>query len=299
MMLILIVLIMRVVFGRSRRLGMCDLGGYILLSGRVLRRRVLGARVLCARSLRARIHVEARLQPAEGLKTRIRFLNRHAPTWRPPRHRCRHASAARRSRRIGPLASIDHSPAKKIDRNAVPPIISITTDPEKGTKGRHIHGDRADRGGEGPGFQAAPRRRGTISLADFKGRKLVIYAYPRADTPGCTRESIDFSKLRAEFQKADTEILGVSADPVEAQDKFKKKHKLGLALLSDETHKMLETYGAWGKKSMYGKTFMGVIRATFLVDAQGRIARIWPKVKVDGHAAEVLAAAKELQAIHD
>lgn len=81
---------------------------------------------------------------------------------------------------------------------------------------------------------------------------------------------------------------------MEAQDKFKKKHKLGLALLSDETHKMLEAYGAWGKKSMYGKTFMGVIRATFLVDAHGRIARVWPKVKVDGHAAEVLAAAKEL-----
>ena len=154
-------------------------------------------------------------------------------------------------------------------------------------------------GAKAPAFKLPRDGGGSVSLADFKGRKLVIYAYPRADTPGCTRESIDFSKLLAEFQKADTEILGVSADPVEAQDKFKKKHKLGLALLSDETHKMLETYGAWGKKSMYGKTFMGVIRATFLVDAQGRIARIWPKVKVDGHAAEVLAAAKELQAIHD
>jgi thioredoxin-dependent peroxiredoxin len=149
-------------------------------------------------------------------------------------------------------------------------------------------------GAKAPAFKLPRDGGGTVSLADYKGRKLVIYAYPRADTPGCTRESIDFSKLRAEFQKADTEILGVSADPVEAQDKFKKKHKLGLALLSDETHKMLEAYGAWGKKSMYGKTFMGVIRATFLVDAQGRIARIWPKVKVDGHAAEVLAAAKEL-----
>jgi thioredoxin-dependent peroxiredoxin len=149
-------------------------------------------------------------------------------------------------------------------------------------------------GSKAPAFKLPRDGGGIVSLADFKGRKLVIYAYPRADTPGCTQESIDFSKLRTEFQKADTEILGVSADPVEAQDKFKKKYKLGLALLSDETHKMLEAYGAWGKKSMYGKTFMGVIRATFLVDAQGRIARIWPKVKVDGHAAEVLAAAKEL-----
>ena len=149
-------------------------------------------------------------------------------------------------------------------------------------------------GSKAPAFKLPRDGGGTVSLADFKGRKLVIYAYPRADTPGCTRESIDFSKLRAEFQKADTEILGVSADPVEAQDKFKKKHKLELALLSDETHKMLEAYGVWGKKSMYGKTFMGVIRATFLIDPQGRIARVWPKVKVDGHAAEVLAAAKEL-----
>jgi peroxiredoxin Q/BCP len=149
-------------------------------------------------------------------------------------------------------------------------------------------------GSKAPAFKLPRDGGGTVSLADFKGRKLVIYAYPRADTPGCTRESIDFSKLRSQFQKADTEILGVSADPVEAQDKFKKKHNLGLALLSDETHKMLEAYGAWGKKSMYGKTLMGVIRATFLIDAEGRIAHIWPKVKVDGHAAEVLAAAKAL-----
>jgi peroxiredoxin Q/BCP len=149
-------------------------------------------------------------------------------------------------------------------------------------------------GSKAPAFKL-PRDGGdSVSLADFKGRKLVIFAYPRADTPGCTRESIDFSKLRAEFQKAGTDILGVSADPVAAQDKFKKKHDLGVALLSDETHKMLESYGAWGKKSMYGKSFMGINRTTFLIGPDGRIARIWPKVKVDGHAAEVLAAAKAL-----
>jgi len=149
-------------------------------------------------------------------------------------------------------------------------------------------------GSKAPAFKLPRDGGGSVSLGDFKGRQLVIYFYPKADTPGCTRESIDFSKLRTQFQKAGTDILGVSADPVAAQDKFKKKHDLALALLSDETHKMLEAYGAWGKKSMYGKTFMGVIRATFLIDADGRIARIWPKVKVDGHAAEVLAAAKEL-----
>jgi thioredoxin-dependent peroxiredoxin len=149
-------------------------------------------------------------------------------------------------------------------------------------------------GSKAPAFKL-PRDDGeSVSLADFKGRKLVIFFYPKADTPGCTQESIDFSKLRSEFSKAGTDILGVSADPVAAQDKFKKKHRLGMALLSDETHKMLEAYGVWGKKSMYGKTFMGIIRSTFLIGPDGRIARIWPKVKVAGHAAEVLDAAKAL-----
>ena len=149
-------------------------------------------------------------------------------------------------------------------------------------------------GAKAPAFKL-PRDGGeSVSLADFKGRKLVIYFYPKADTPGCTQESIDFSMLRGEFSKAGTDILGVSADPVAAQEKFKKKHGLAMALLSDETHKMLEAYGVWGKKSMYGKTFMGIIRSTFLIGPDGRIARIWPKVKVAGHAAEVLAATKAL-----
>jgi peroxiredoxin Q/BCP len=149
-------------------------------------------------------------------------------------------------------------------------------------------------GAKAPAFELPRDGGGNISLEDFKGKKLVIYFYPKADTPGCTRESIDFSKLRAEFQKAGTEILGVSADPVTAQDKFKKKHGLKIALLSDETHKMLEAYGVWGKKSMYGRTYMGVTRTTFLIGPDGRIARIWPKVRVDGHATEALAVAKAL-----
>jgi peroxiredoxin Q/BCP len=149
-------------------------------------------------------------------------------------------------------------------------------------------------GSKAPPFKLQRDGGSTVSLADFKGKALVIYFYPRADTPGCTRESIDFSRLNAQFQKAGVAVLGVSADPVAAQDKFKTKHDLTIPLLSDETHKMLEAYGAWGKKSMYGKTFMGIVRMTLLIDPDGRIARIWPKVKVDGHAAQVLKAAQAL-----
>ena len=149
-------------------------------------------------------------------------------------------------------------------------------------------------GDKAPAFKLARDGGGSVSLTDFKGKPLVLYFYPRADTPGCTRESIDFSRLKPQFAKAGAEVLGVSADSVAAQDKFKAKHGLSVALGSDETHKMLEAYGAWGKKSMYGKSFMGIIRMTVLIGADGRIARLWPKVKVDGHAAEVLAAAKAL-----
>jgi peroxiredoxin Q/BCP len=151
-------------------------------------------------------------------------------------------------------------------------------------------------GTKAPAFKLSSDDGTTVSLANFRGRKLVLYFYPRADTPGCTREAIDFSRLRPQFEKAGTDILGVSADPVQAQEAFKKKYKLKIPLLSDETHKMLEAYGAWGKKSMYGKTFMGILRITYLIAPDGRIAQVWPKVKVDGHAAQVLAAAKALSA---
>ena len=161
-------------------------------------------------------------------------------------------------------------------------------------KGRKEGRLQTEIGTKAPAFKLPRDGGGSVSLADFKGRKLVIYFYPRADTPGCTRESIDFSKLRAEFEKAGTEILGVSADPVAAQDKFKAKHDLTVPLLSDETHAMLEAYGVWGKKSMYGKTFMGITRMTVLIGPDGRVAQVWPKVKVDGHAADVLKAAKAL-----
>jgi thioredoxin-dependent peroxiredoxin len=140
-----------------------------------------------------------------------------------------------------------------------------------------------------------PRDGGSqVSLKEFSGRKMVLYFYPKADTPGCTKEAINFNALQMAFAEANTVILGVSADPVKAQDKFRDKYSLAFPLVSDETHRMLEAYGVWGEKSMYGKTFMGVERLTYLIDAEGKIAKVWPKVKVDGHAEEVLESARVL-----
>jgi peroxiredoxin Q/BCP len=149
-------------------------------------------------------------------------------------------------------------------------------------------------GKKAPSFSLPRDGGGEISLSDFAGQNLVLYFYPRADTPGCTREAQAFSRLRAAFQRAGTAVLGVSADPVKAQDKFRDKYGLTIPLASDETHKMLDAYGVWGEKSMYGRKFLGVNRVTYLIDKNGKIARVWPKVSVDGHAEEVLEAAKAL-----
>ncbi|MBX6426297.1 MAG: peroxiredoxin [Variibacter sp.] len=135
---------------------------------------------------------------------------------------------------------------------------------------------------------------GTVTLGDFAGRTLVLYFYPKADTPGCTREAQAFSALREEFEKAGASVLGVSADPVRAQDRFKKTHGLSIVLASDETRAMLAAYGVWVEKSMYGRKYMGIERATFLIGPDGRIARIWRNVKVNGHAEAVLKAARAL-----
>lgn len=149
-------------------------------------------------------------------------------------------------------------------------------------------------GDKAPTFALPRDGGGKVSLKDFKGRNLVLYFYPKADTPGCTREAVAFSKLKAAFARTGTDVLGVSADPVTAQDKFKAKHKLSIALGSDETKAMLEAYGAWGEKSMYGRKFMGVIRKTFLIDGAARVLRVWPKVRVEGHAEEVLETVRAL-----
>ena len=149
-------------------------------------------------------------------------------------------------------------------------------------------------GDHAPGFTLPRDGGGEISLAALRGRKVVLYAYPKDDTPGCTQEAIAFNRLKAEFAAAGTEILGISPDPVKSHDKFKAKHGLDFARAADETQQALQAYGIWVEKSMYGRTYMGVERTTFLIDAEGRLARIWRKVKVEGHAEEVLAAAQAL-----
>ncbi|MBR0828354.1 redoxin domain-containing protein [Bradyrhizobium manausense] len=149
-------------------------------------------------------------------------------------------------------------------------------------------------GQKAPAFRL-PRDGGDVAtLSDYAGKKLVLFFYPRADTPGCTREAIDFTRLKDAFAAAGTAVLGISADPPKAQEKFRDKHKLGVPLISDERHEMLEAYGAWGEKSMYGKTFQGILRTTVLVGADGRVAKIWRHVRVDGHADAVLAVATNL-----
>lgn len=145
-----------------------------------------------------------------------------------------------------------------------------------------------------PAFSIAQDGGNNLTLESFKGRKLVLYAYPKDDTSGCTREAIEFNGLRSAFLAAGTEIVGVSADSIASHSKFRKKHDLSFALGSDESHVMLEAYGLWVEKSMYGRKYMGIERTTFLIDADGKIARVWSKVKVPGHAEEVLEAAQLL-----
>jgi peroxiredoxin Q/BCP len=149
-------------------------------------------------------------------------------------------------------------------------------------------------GAKAPAFQLPRDGGSSVTLADHLGKKLVIFFYPRADTPGCTKEAIDFTRLSGAFADSQTAVLGVSADPLKAQEAFRDKHQLSVPLVSDETHEMLQAYGVWGEKSMYGKMFLGILRTTVLIDKSGKIARIWRNVKVDGHADEVLAAAQAL-----
>jgi peroxiredoxin Q/BCP len=151
-----------------------------------------------------------------------------------------------------------------------------------------------DVGDVAPAFELPQGGGGTLSLSSLKGKPVVLYFYPKDDTSGCTAEAIAFSGLKPQFAKAGAVVVGMSPDSVKSHDKFKTKHKLEVDLVSDEDRKVLEAYGVWAEKSMYGRKYMGVERTTFLIGPDGRIAKVWRKVKVPGHAEEVLEAVKAL-----
>lgn len=147
-------------------------------------------------------------------------------------------------------------------------------------------------GAKAPDFKLPTDGGETLKLSDLKGQQVVLYFYPKDDTSGCTKEAMEFNALRKQFEKAGAVIVGMSPDSVKSHDKFKAKYDLDFTLASDETKATLEAYGVWVEKSMYGRKYMGVERTTVLVGADGKIKQIWPKVKVDGHAKEVLDAVK-------
>lgn len=149
-------------------------------------------------------------------------------------------------------------------------------------------------GSKAPAFDMATDGGSRVSLDGLKGRKVVLYFYPKADTPGCTTEGQDFSALIADFDKAGATVIGVSRDPVKKLDRFKAKYDLKVILASDEPEDVTQTWGVWVQKKLYGREYMGIERATFLIDGDGVVQRVWRKVSVKGHAAEVLAVVESL-----
>ncbi len=145
-----------------------------------------------------------------------------------------------------------------------------------------------------PTFDLPATGGGNVSLEKLKGKNVVLYFYPKDDTPGCTIEAKDFRDLMKDFESANTTIVGLSKDDIKSHDKFREKFCLPFTLASDEDGATCEAYGVWVEKSMYGKKYMGIERATFLIDSKGAIAKVWPKVKVEGHAQDVLDAVKAL-----
>ncbi len=145
-------------------------------------------------------------------------------------------------------------------------------------------------GDKAPDFRLKNEEGKEVSLKDFKGKRVLLYFYPRANTPGCTTEACEFRDLRPKFEKEDVVILGVSGDPEKALASFKAKQKLNFPLLGDPDHKMIEAYGVWRMKKFMGRSFKGIARSTFLIGPDGKIEKIWDSVKAKGHAAETLAA---------
>jgi peroxiredoxin Q/BCP len=149
-----------------------------------------------------------------------------------------------------------------------------------------------DAGNRAPAFTLPTDGGGKVSLSKLKGRKVVVYFYPKDDTPGCTKEACAFRDAMPDFSKIDAEIIGISKDPPAKHDKFKDKYDLNFTLASDEDGKVLEAYGVWVEKNMYGRKYMGIERTTFLIDEKGKVANVWRKVKVNGHVDAVLEAAR-------
>lgn len=154
--------------------------------------------------------------------------------------------------------------------------------------------DWLDIGSKAPAFALSSDLGKKIQLSDFRGSPVILYFYPKDDTPGCTKEACAFRDASAELARLGAVVLGVSADSVESHARFRDKFALNFPLLSDESHGMCEKYGAWREKNMYGKKSMGIQRSTYLIDGEGKIARLWKRVSVDGHDAEVLEALREL-----
>ncbi|MBR0849913.1 peroxiredoxin [Bradyrhizobium diazoefficiens] len=214
-----------------------------------------------------------------ALKTRAKVGTSPAAT--------RRAAAAKSTKTAAKAAS--HKAASKRLKSS-----EKATRPAAAAPASKSAGPALAEGQKAPAFHLLRDGGSPVSLSDYAGRKLVLFFYPRADTPGCTLEAIAFTRLADAFAAAGTAVLGISADPLKAQEKFRDKHSLGVPLLSDEAHEMLDAYGAWGEKSMYGNTFLGILRTTVLIGSDGKVARIWRNVRVDGHAEAVLEAARSL-----
>ena len=235
----------------------------------------------------------ARAAPARSAKA-VGVLTRPAKT---AKKAAKKANVRKRPAKKARSTRSKPAPSPRPTRSETVPMAKADTiDSVKSSTGptdtRAVEKAALSEGAKAPGFRLPRDGGSTVSLSDYSGKNLVLFFYPRADTPGCTKEAIDFTRLADAFAESNTAVLGVSADPPKAQEAFRDKHQLITPLVSDEQHKMLEAYGVWGEKSMYGRTFHGVLRTTFLIGANGRILKIWRNVKVDGHADDVLAAVR-------
>jgi thioredoxin-dependent peroxiredoxin len=177
----------------------------------------------------------------------------------------------------------------------IPPKAKVAAKPAGASKstgdtGTASYGPKI--GSKAPAFKLSDETGNRVSPADFKGRKLILYFYPKDSTPGCTTESCDFRDSVNRFAKSGAAVLGISADSVASHVKFKAKYGLNFPLISDPDHEALEAYGVWQEKSLYGRKFMGIMRTTVIIDEEGKVARVFPKVKVAGHVEEVLASLK-------